>query len=367
MSNTEAISYEAAGVSIDTADDAKKQFKEIVSSQSLTHCTPINQVGAFASLVEIGLKDYNNPVFVLKTEEPGSKQLLSIDNNHAEWIARDLINHLINDIIVMGANPCAVLDTIICGKFEKETILKLVGEISKACAENGCILVGGETSEQPGMLPAGRYVLQASVLGIVDKAKIIDGKKIRQGDSLIALASNGLHTNGYSLVRKLMESKPGILNEKIDGESFMDAILKPHVSYANAVKGMLEKYYDSITGMAHITGGGIYGNLIRILQHEELKDIQANIDLSAVKTLKLFSIIKNYASISDDEMLKTFNNGVGLIIAAREKETDEIINTIKSTGIEAYRIGKINQINKISKDEQEKNKIVLDNKLIWEV
>ena len=358
MDNKASLNYEAAGVNINTANDTKNKFKDIVSSQSLTHCTPINQVGAFASLVEIGLENYKNPVFVLKSEEPGSKQLLSIENNRIEWIACDLINHLINDIIVMGANPCAVLDTIICGKFEKEIVLKLVDEMSKVCLENGCILVGGETSEQPGTLPAGRYVLQASVLGIVDKSKIIDGKNIKCGDSLIALASNGLHTNGYTLVRKLIETKPEILNEIIDGESFMDSILKPHTSYYSAVKNILENYFDEIHGMAHITGGSIYDNLIRIMQNDGLR---ANIDLSAIKVPSVFSIIKNYANMSDDDMLNAspFNNGVGLIVVADGEKTDEIIETIKSTKIDAYCIGKV------TKSDNDK-KIGLYNKLIWD-
>jgi len=385
----ENINYETVGVSIETANDTKEKFKNIVSSQSLAHCAPINKVGAFASLVEIGLKNYENPVFVLKSEEPGSKQMLSIDNNRIEWIARDLINHLINDIIVMGATPCAVLDTIICGKFEKETILKLVEEISKACVENDCILVGGETSEQPGMLPAGRYVLQASVLGIVEKSKIIDGSNIKNGDNIIALASNGLHTNGYSLVRKLIETKPGILEEKIptrhcgldpqsksneipdqvrydggdqvryDGcESFLDSILKPHFSYSRAVKIILEKYFDSVHGMAHITGGSIRDNLTRIMQGGGL---QANIDLSAVKVLPVFKIIKNYANMTDGDMLDNspFNNGVGLIVVADEKETNAITETIKSTGVDAYIIGQV-----IKSDENKK--VFLYNNLIWD-
>jgi len=351
------LNYEAAGVSIETANDAKSKFKEIVSAQSLAHCTPINKVGAFASLVEIGLKDYSEPVFVLKSEEPGSKQLLSIDNGHIDWIARDLINHLIDDIIVMGATPCAVLDTIICGKFEKETILSLVGEMSKACAENGCILVGGETSEQPGMLPAGRYVLQASVLGIVDKSKIIDGNSIKKGDTLIALASNGLHTNGYSLVRKLMETKPEILDEKIDGNSFMDAILLPHTSYYKAVKSVLEQYPGNIHGMAHITGGGIYDNLIRVIQNADLK---ADIDLSAIKIPEIFKVIRSYANSTDAEMLTTFNNGVGIIMAIETENADSITETIKKSGIDAYKIGEI----KKSESDADK-RVVLNNNLIW--
>lgn len=350
------INYEAAGVSIETANAVKKQFKDVVSSHELVHCKPLNKIGAFASLVEIGLDQYKDPIFVLKSEEPGSKQLLSIDNHRIEWIARDLINHLVNDIIVMGALPCAVLDTIICGEFEKETVLKLVDELSKACIENGCILVGGETSEQPGMLPKGRYVLQASILGIAEKSKIIDGNHIKQGDILVALASNGLHTNGYSLVRKLMETRKRILDEKVNGNRFLDSILQPHSSYAQPVKAVLEQYPNDVHGMAHITGGGIHDNLIRILQSENL---QADINLSEIRIPPIFSIIKNYANISDDEMLTTFNNGVGLIMVVEGQKAGEMISELNANGTEAYPIGQINQ-------STGGKAVVFHNKLNWD-
>jgi phosphoribosylformylglycinamidine cyclo-ligase len=350
------ISYEAAGVSIGTANETKEKFRDIVSSGGFSHCRPLNRVGAFASVVEIGLSKYADPVFILKSEEPGSKQLLSIENGRIDWIARDLVNHLVNDIIVMGAVPCAVLDTIICGKFEKDTVLRLVDEISKACTENGCILVGGETSEQPGMLPAGRYVLQASVLGIANKSKIIDGISIKQGDAVIALASNGLHTNGYSLVRKLMKTKPEILNERIDGDSFLDCILRPHTSYAKPIQAALEHHHDDIHGMAHITGGGIHDNLIRILQSD---DLQANIDLSAIRIPPVFNVIKRYANVSDDEMLTTFNNGVGLIMVVENSKTDAVISVIKEHGTGAYRIGQIEQ-------SAGRKAVLFSNKLSWD-
>lgn len=369
-----SVNYKDAGVDIDNADDLKRQIGRTVSAQSLTHCTPLNRVGAFASLVEIKLEDYRNPVFVLKSEEPGSKQLLSIDNGRVEWIARDLINHLVNDIAVMGAAPCAVLDTIICGKLEQDTVLRLINEMSRACAENGCILVGGETSEQPGVIPAGRYILQASVLGIVDRDRIIDGTGIADGDDVIALASNGLHTNGYSLVRKLIETKPEILNEIIGGNSFTDSILIPHTPYSQTVKRLLELHRDAIHGMAHITGGGIHDNLIRILhagepqsgephsgepridephtgephideQHsgepQHAGELRAVIDLSQLRTPPVFGVIRKYAGASDPEMLRTFNCGVGMIIVADGNSSGAILQTISDVGGTAYPIGKI--------------------------
>ena len=332
------VDYESSGVSIDNANKVKKKFEEIVSVDKFTHCKPINQVGAFASLVELDLKSFSNPVFVLKSEEPGSKQLLSISNDKIEWIARDLINHLVNDIIVMGAVPCAVLDTIICGKFQPDTVLRLVKEISKACSENGCILVGGETSEQPGVLPAGRYILQASVLGIVDKDKIVDGKKIKNGDVLIALASNGLHTNGYSLVRKLMDNTPEILDEAVDGESFLDSVLKPHFSYFTALNKLFKSCYESIHGMAHITGGGLHDNLIRILHNDGLS---ADIDLSKIKIPAVFKTLRQYSGMSDGEMLQTFNNGVGLVLAADKDAAETVIKNLTDSGVDSYIIGEV--------------------------
>ena len=339
-SMTERYSYRAAGVDIDAADAVKRRIAGNVSSRGLSHCMPLNRVGAFASLVELDLSGYENPVFVLKSEEPGSKQLLSIAQGRIEWIARDLINHLVNDIIVMGVNPCAVLDTIICGKLESDVVLRLIAEMSDACAENGCILVGGETSEQPGTLPAGRYILQASILGIVGKDRIIDGAKIKSGDVLLALASNGLHTNGYSLVRKLIEEKPAILDENIDGMDFMDAVLQPHMSYANAVKGLIANHFDAIRGMAHITGGGMRDNLLRILNAE---DLCAEIDLPAVRPPGIFGVVKRYAGVGDDEMLRTFNNGVGMILVADGEKAGEIARALCDGGTCAYEIGRIKE------------------------
>ena len=346
----DGVSYKKAGVDIDAADDLKRQLGNSVSSQKLGHCVPLNGVGAFAALVELDLAAYKNPVFVLKSEEPGSKQLLSLDNGRAGWIARDLINHLVNDIIVMGAAPCAVLDTIICGKLEKHTVLSLIEGMSEACADNGCVLVGGETSEQPGVIPEGRYILQASILGIIDKEKIIDGAAIKKGDVLIALASNGPHTNGYSLIRKLIESRPEILNEKIGGKPFLDAVLLPHTPYCAAVKILLANHPGAAHGMVHITGGGMRDNLARIMNTDGLR---ASIDLRAVRIPPVFGVIKRYSGTDDADMLRAFNNGVGMILVVDAASADGVIRTLreyaasagaaadKKTGADlyAYRIG----------------------------
>jgi phosphoribosylformylglycinamidine cyclo-ligase len=329
---TNQFSYESSGVNINVADNTKK---EMASSMQTSDKRVLNKVGAFASLFEAKFEGINNPVLVLKAEEPGSKQLLAFQNNRIEGICYDLINHLINDIIVMGAKPEVVLDIILCGKIEKDIVLRIVEAISNACREQDCLLIGGETSEQPKVLPEGNYMLNASILGVVDKAKIIDGSKINKGDIVLAVASNGLHTNGYSLVRKLMEERQEILQENVDGQSFLDAILVPHKCYYQPLKDLFPT--SLINGLAHITGGGIEGNLNRILPEH----LSAKIDLNKINVPTIFKLIKKYGEVSDQELLKTFNMGVGLTLITEKSNVDEIQKHLISKGCEAYIIGEI--------------------------
>ncbi|MFB5761888.1 phosphoribosylformylglycinamidine cyclo-ligase [Paenibacillus medicaginis] len=330
MSNE--LSYEKSGVNIDIADAAKKEMAEsMITSDSRV----INRPGAFASLFEARFEGVENPVLVLKAEEPGSKQLLAFQEDKVESICYDLINHLINDIIVMGAKPEVVLDIILCGKMEKNVVVRIVRGISDACKEQDCLLIGGETSEQPRVLPEGEYMLNASVLGVVDKSRIIDGSQIKIGDVVLALASNGLHTNGYSLVRKLLETRPEIMDEKIEGESFMETILRPHKCYYQELKNLFPQ--SVIKGMAHITGGGIAGNLNRILP----PGTSARIELDRMEIMKIFEIIKNYGQVSDQDMLKTFNMGVGITLVADKNDVQMIRQHLQTKGCESYIIGEI--------------------------
>ncbi|OAB44748.1 phosphoribosylformylglycinamidine cyclo-ligase [Paenibacillus glacialis] len=328
----EKLSYAMVGVDIDNADATKKDMQK---SLETTDSRVINKSGAFAALFEAKFEGIDNPVLVLKAEEPGSKQLLSFQHNKVGNICYDLINHLVNDIIVMGAKPEAVLDIILCGKIQKDIVVEVVEAISNACRAQDCVLIGGETSEQPKVLSEGSYMLNASILGVVDKHKIIDGSKIVVGDVVIALASNGLHTNGYTLVRTLMDRYPHILEEKVQGESFLDAILTPHRCYYQNLKELFPK--DIIHGLAHITGGGIQGNLNRILP----SGIDARIDLDKIKTHPIFEILKRYGNVDDEEMLKTFNMGVGITLVSSPENASQIIEHLKSTGCDACIIGEI--------------------------
>lgn len=257
-----------------------------------------------------------------------------MEYGYSESICHDMINHLVNDIAVMGAKPLAVLDTIVCGKAEKETIKAFVKGISEACRENECNLVGGETSIQPDVVNDGLYILTSSIAGIVSRNRVIDGSDIDEGDIVLAAASNGLHTNGYTLVRLLMEKMPQIKLDKINGETFIEQIMKPHTPYYKSIKPLFSD--SGVHGMAHITGGGIEGNLSRIIPD----GLCAEIYLDQVKPLPIFSYIKAVGNIDEAEMLSTFNCGVGLIVVAERQHAKRVTELIKEY-YDCYEIGKI--------------------------
>ncbi len=324
-------------VNIDLANETKKAMAKALETSDKR---VLNKIGAFSSLYDIKFKEYKDPVLVLKTEEPGSKQLLAAEYDKIENVSYDMINHLINDCIVMGAKPLTVQDAIICGKMDKDIVNRIVKTVADACKRQGCVLTGGETSEQPGVLKKGTYILTSSIVGIVDKSKIIDGSKIKEGDVVISLESSGIHTNGYTLVRKIMKKYPSILKEKINNKSFIDVILEPHRCYYNSLKDLFDKNW--ITGLAHITGGGICENLNRILP----SNLNANIDASKYQILDIFKLLKKTANISEKEMIRTFNLGVGLTVVCKNEYVKDIIKHMKSYKIKAYEIGKIVKGNK---------------------
>ena len=299
------ITYSSAGVNIDNADATKKQM---ASSLQTSNPRVLNTIGAFSSLCDGSFPSLRHPVLVCKTEEPGSKQLLAFQHDRIPGICYDLINHLVNDVIVMGATPLFIQDLIVCGKMEREVITKLVQNIAEACKAQGAVLTGGETSEQPTVLAPGTYVLGASCIGVADRDAIIDGSKIKQGDTVIALESSGVHTNGYSLIRALIKQDPSILTAMIDGKSFLDLILEPHRCYYPCIKDLFT--HPGLHGMAHITGGGIPGNLNRILP----KGLDAIIHAGSINVPPLFGFIREKSQNDDEDMIKTYNLGCGLTI-----------------------------------------------------
>ncbi len=342
----DGLSYSKAGVDIAYTDTIKKEMaKHLETGDGRV----LNGLGPFASLYDIHFPEIKNPVLVLKSEEPGSKQKLAMEYGYTESICHDMINHLVNDIVVMGAKPLAVLDTIVCGNAEKDTIKALVKGVSEACRENECSLVGGETSIQPSVVEPGVYVLTSSIAGIVEKSKVVDGSAIEEGDAVLAIASNGLHTNGYSLIRLLMDKMPQIKLEKIEGLTFIEQIMKPHLPYYKAVKGLFDK--NIVHGMAHITGGGIEGNLCRVIPD----GLSARIDLSRIKPLPIFRYIRNNGNISDEEMLRTFNCGVGFNLVVSQKDKALVMKHI-GRFYDCYEIGEI------GKGE---NRVVFEKRINW--
>ncbi len=327
----EGLSYSKAGVDISYTDAMKDEMAEYLLSRD---ARVLNGLGPFASLYDIRFPEIRNPVLVLKSEEPGSKQKLAMEYGYTESICHDMINHLVNDIAVMGARPLAVLDTIVCGNAEKDTIKSLVRGVSRACAENECSLVGGETSIQPSVIAPGVYVLTSSIAGIVDRGRVVDGSAIREGDRVLAVASNGLHTNGYSLVRLLMEKMPAIKLDKVEGITFIEQIMKPHTPYYRAVKELFGR--EGLHGMAHITGGGIAGNLCRVIP----EGLCAQIDRERIRILPIFRYIKAQGKVSDEEMLRTFNMGVGFILVVSPDEKEEIMAAV-SEHYACYEIGSV--------------------------
>jgi phosphoribosylformylglycinamidine cyclo-ligase len=329
---SEGVSYLKSGVNVDLADQTKK---EMADSLHHTDSRVLNRVGAFASLFEARFDGIREPVLVLKAEEPGSKQLLAFQHDRVEGICYDLINHLINDIAVMGAKPEVVLDIILCGKMDKTVVLRIVRAMAEACNAQGAKLVGGETSEQPGVLPAGSFMLNASVVGVVEKADIIDGSKIEVGDAVVSLASNGIHTNGYSLIRKLAEADPDFLKQSCGTESMLEAVLRPHYCYYPVLKTLFPT--KKLRGLAHITGGGIQGNLDRILP----AGTAADIDLATLRVPEVFWKIQAAGGVSHGDMLKTFNMGVGLTAVVPQTDVAAVIEHCAAAGLYANEIGRI--------------------------
>lgn len=331
MREPDVLSYSKAGVDIAYTDTIKREMARHLETGDRR---VLNGLGPFASLYDIHFPAIREPVLVLKSEEPGSKQKLAMEYGYTESICHDMINHLVNDIAVMGATPLAVLDTIVCGNAEKDTIKTLVKGVAEACRANGCSLVGGETSIQPAVIDAGVYVLTASIAGIVEKSRIIDGSRIQPGDAVLAVASNGLHTNGYSLVRLLMDKMPQIKLDKIDGLTFIEQIMKPHTPYFPAVRELLDPAL--IHGMAHITGGGIEGNLCRVMPD----GLGARIDLSLLRVPPVFRYIRSAGNIRDLEMLRTFNCGAGLLLVVPQLSKTHIMRHLCAF-YDCYEIGEI--------------------------
>ncbi len=314
------------------ADAAKRDMARLLAPRDPRI---LNGVGPFATLIDASFPDYRHPVIVFKTEEPGTKQKLAVAHGAYRSLCFDLVNHLINDIVVMGAVPVAVQDAIICGSLQREAVTTMVAALAEACRAQGCSLTGGETSEQPGVLPAGTYVLAASVVGVVERAAVIDGRRIEAGDTVLVLASNGVHTNGYSLVRRLLERDPALAGQRLPAGTVLDELLRPHRCYLPSLRPCLGS--ATLHGLAHVTGGGITANLSRVLP----AGVMAEIDLSRIVVPEIFGVLRAAGKLADAEMVRVFNVGAGMLAVVAAGSEAEMQSAASAAGVACYPVGSI--------------------------
>jgi phosphoribosylformylglycinamidine cyclo-ligase len=294
-----------------------------------------NKFGAFASLVQGTFPAFAEPVLVLKVEEPGSKQKLAFELDRVESLCQDLVNHLVNDVAVMAAHPLYVLDCIVCGRLDAGVVQRLVAGMADACKAQDAVLVGGETSIQPGVVPDGLYVLSATAVGVAERSAICDGSRVGPGDAVLAVASNGLHTNGYSLVRALLERRPELARRDVDGEPFIDVIMRPHTCYYQATRGLFGT--PGLHGLAHITGGGVHDNVIRVLP----AGVDAHVDLSELRVPNVFRVIAEEGHVAAGDMLRTFNMGCGLVVICDAGAAGATIAHFGDRGHACWQIGTV--------------------------
>jgi phosphoribosylformylglycinamidine cyclo-ligase len=333
---TRPIAYSDAGVDIDAATHATDKIKEL-ARRTFNERT-LSEIGSFGGMFDGAFPEMGQPVLVASADGVGTKLKMAFATGIHNTIGRDLVNHCVNDILVQGARPLFFLDYIATGKLLPETVASIVEGIANGCRENGCVLLGGETAEMPGFYASGEYDVAGFIVGVVDREKVIDGKRIVAGDVVLALPSVGLHTNGYSLARKLFFEVAGFsVNKKLDevGLTVAQALLEPHVSYLRPLEGLLD--LGIIKGLAHITGGGLLDNIPRILP----EGTTVKIDKDSWPVLPIFTLMQQIGNVSEAEMYRTFNMGVGIAIICAGSDVPLIKLHLSEGGEKCYQIGSV--------------------------
>jgi phosphoribosylformylglycinamidine cyclo-ligase len=331
-SKPESLSYKDAGVDIDAGDAFIDIIKPVAKRTQREGC--LSGLGGFGALFQIP-KDYQEPILVSGTDGVGTKLKLAFDLNKHDSIGIDLVAMCVNDVLVQGAEPLFFLDYFATGKLTPGIAAQVVTGIGEGCVQANAALIGGETAEMPGMYSDGEYDLAGFCVGAVEKSEMIDGSKVSPGDKLIGLASSGAHSNGYSLIRKVIETYEVPLDQQIEGKSLADIVLAPTRIYVRPILSLLKQF--PIHALAHITGGGIPGNLIRVLP----EDCHAVVDQSSWEWPALFKWLMKTANIDRTEMYRTFNCGVGMILVAPEKFHQQTIAHLNDSGETAFLMGEI--------------------------
>ncbi|MEN7429753.1 phosphoribosylformylglycinamidine cyclo-ligase [Chromobacterium sp. TRC.1.1.SA] len=333
--NTTSLSYRDAGVDIDAGDALVENIKPFAKRTMRPEV--LGGIGGFGALVEIS-KKYKEPVLVSGTDGVGTKLKLAFDWNRHDTVGIDLVAMSVNDILVQGAEPLFFLDYFACGKLDVAQATEVIKGIAAGCEQAGCALTGGETAEMPGMYPAGEYDLAGFAVGVVEKSKVISGRDIVAGDVVLGLASNGVHSNGYSLVRKIIDRAQPELDAPFDGgKTLRDAVIAPTRIYVKPLLKLMEAL--PVKGMAHITGGGITENTPRVLPAGTV----AQIDAASWQLPKLFQWLQREGNVDIQEMYRTFNCGIGMVVVVAPEHAEQAMALLREAGETVYRLGQVRE------------------------
>jgi phosphoribosylformylglycinamidine cyclo-ligase len=344
--NTAGLSYRDAGVDIDAGDQLVENIKPYAKRTMRPEV--LSGIGGFGGLVEIS-KKYKEPVLVSGTDGVGTKLKLAFELNIHDTVGIDLVGMSVNDILVQGAEPLFFLDYFACGKLNVPAATEVIKGIANGCEQAGCALIGGETAEMPGMYPVGEYDLAGFAVGVVEKSQIITGADIMPGDVVLGLASNGAHSNGYSLVRKIIERSGADLSMKFDGDrTLTEAIMAPTRIYVKPLLALMQNL--TIKGMAHITGGGITENVPRVLP----ENVVADIDSKSWQMPKLFHWLQEQGGVADQEMYRTFNCGIGMVVIVAAADAKRAMSQLQESGESVSKIGVIRARNSTEHQTQVK-------------
>jgi phosphoribosylformylglycinamidine cyclo-ligase len=340
--------YAAAGVDIDLGNKVKATLPQLLAS---THRKEVlGKVGGFGGLFALDLKKYREPILVSSVDGVGTKLKIAFAMDQHDTIGADLVNHCVNDIAVLGAEPLFFLDYLGTGKLEPHVFTEIIKGFARACAENNCALIGGETAQMPGFYQPGEYDVSGTIVGVVEKSKMLNGQKtVQRGDMVIGIASSGLHTNGYSLGRKIFFEQLGYkFTDKVPGlkKSIGEELLNEHISYGPLVQKLLKRFNSKfkvqssklpVKAFAHITGGGFVDNIPRVLP----KSLDVVIKKGSWDMLPIFQIIAEKSGVPDDELYQVFNMGIGMVSIVSREKADAVLKFIRAQKHDAWRIGEV--------------------------
>lgn len=331
--------YREAGVDIDASDETLRRIKPLVR-RTFTEGV-LTDIGSFGAFFQPDFSRFEEPVLVSSVDGVGTKLKVAFLAEIHDTVGQDLVNHCVNDIAVCGAVPLFFLDYFSTGKLYPDIAEQIISGFSTACAENGCALIGGETAEMPDLYRKGEYDLAGTIVGVVDKDRIVDGRAIESGDILIGIPSTGLHTNGFSLARKVLFDRFAIDDcpAEFGGRSIGDELLQIHRSYLHLIQSLLNSN-DSVRGLVHVTGGGIPGNTRRIIP----AGLDISVEYDAWERPAVYRLIQELGGVPESDMRRTFNLGIGLIIVARKADSDQIMETCLKEGEKPILIGKVRNV-----------------------